>query len=165
MVSQKTRALILCAVFIALSVVGASIKVPSPTGTVAFDSAPGFIAALLLGPSYGALTAALGHIFTSWNTGFPLTLPVHLVIAAEMAFFAFVFAALGKRNLPLAAIVTSALNGIVAPASMMLFGFGVAFFLSMVLPLTVASALNALAATFIYSAVKRAGVMDHADKK
>ncbi|RLG11243.1 MAG: alpha-ribazole transporter, partial [Thaumarchaeota archaeon] len=46
------------AIFIALSVVGAFIKFPSPTGTVAMDSCPGFFSALTWGYIEGAIVIA-----------------------------------------------------------------------------------------------------------
>lgn len=154
MVNQKTKNLVLTAMFIALSAAGAAVKVPSPTGTVAFDSAPGYLAALLMGPSYGAITAALGHLFTSLFAGFPLSLPVHLVIAAEMAVFAAVYGMIKRLNLVLAVIIAMLLNGILAPASFIpLPQFGMGFFTSMVIPLVVASATNAVASAFIYKTI------------
>lgn len=157
MQNQKIKNLTLMAMFIALSAVGANIRVPSPTGTVAFDSAPGFLAALLLGPAHGAAAAALGHLFTSLFAGFPLTIPLHLVIAVEMAIFAAVFSALKRFNLPLAVITTSLLNGIIAPASFIpLPQFGLAFFTAMLIPLIVASALNVACAAAIYKIITTA---------
>ncbi|MCL6559066.1 MAG: ECF transporter S component, partial [Firmicutes bacterium] len=136
------------------SAVGAAIKVPSPTGTVAFDSAPGYTAALLLGTGYGAATAALGHLFTSMFAGFPLSLPLHLLVAAEMAVFAAVYSILNKINLPLAVIVTSLLNGIAAPATFIPFpNFGIGFFTAMLIPLLVGSSANIIASALIYKAL------------
>ncbi|TYP58810.1 ECF transporter S component [Thermosediminibacter litoriperuensis] len=163
MIGQKTKDLTLTAMFIALSFVGAGIKVPSPTGTVAFDSAPGYMAALFLGPGYGALTAALGHLFTSMSAGFPLSLPLHLLIAAEMAFFAWVFGLTAKRSLILAVVAASLMNGILAPASFILIpGFGPGFFTAMVFPLVVASALNVAASALLYRYIQRTKGEDHA---
>ncbi|HHW03965.1 MAG TPA: ECF transporter S component [Thermoanaerobacterales bacterium] len=154
MANQKTKNLVLAALFVALSAAGAAIKVPSPTGTVAFDSAPGYLAALLLGPGYGAMTAALGHLFTSLSAGFPLSLPVHLIIAVEMAAFASIYGILKRFNLLLAVILTSLLNGILAPASFIpLPQFGTGFFTAMVIPLMVASAANVAVSFLIYKAV------------
>jgi len=76
------------AIFIALSYVGALIKIPSPTGTVAMDSCPGYFSALAWGYAEGAIVIALGHIFTAATVGFPLGIPMHLLIAAEMAIWA-----------------------------------------------------------------------------
>ncbi|MDN5331273.1 MAG: hypothetical protein PWP45_498 [Tepidanaerobacteraceae bacterium] len=166
MTNQKIKVLILTALFIALSFIGAGIKVPSPTGTVAFDSAPGYMAALFLGPTYGGLTSSLGHIITSMSAGFPLSLPIHLLIAAEMAFFALVFGLVAKKSLTFAVIITIFLNGILAPASLLFFpGFGTGFFAAMVLPLTVASALNVSIAALIYTLIKRAKGENYVLKK
>ncbi|WP_422447920.1 ECF transporter S component [Thermoanaerobacterium sp. DL9XJH110] len=151
---QKTKNLVLTGMFIALSAAGAAIKLPSPTGTVAFDSAPGFLAALFLGPGYGAVTAALGHLFTGFLAGFPLTLPLHLIIALEMAVFAWVYGRLKRFSLPLAVVAATLLNGIVAPASFIplpQFGFG--FFAAMVIPLLSASFANVALAALVYRAV------------
>ncbi|MGA3406539.1 MAG: ECF transporter S component, partial [Candidatus Bathyarchaeia archaeon] len=48
-----------------LSVVGSFIHLPGPVQTVAFDSAPGFFAALLYGPLDGAAVCGLGHLATA----------------------------------------------------------------------------------------------------
>lgn len=76
-----TRNLVLMALFIALSFVGAQLKIFS---TIAFDSLPAFLATLLMGPVYGAIIAVIGHLLTALTSGFPMTLPVHLVIAVGM---------------------------------------------------------------------------------
>ena len=78
----NTKTLVLTALFIALSLVGSNIKI---FGSIAFDSLPGFLAALLLGPAYGAAIGFLGHVFSAMTSGFPLSVPLHLVIAATMA--------------------------------------------------------------------------------
>jgi len=78
----STKNLVIVALFIALSFVGSYLKL---FGTIAFDSLPGFLAALLLGPVYGAAIGFLGHLFTALTSGFPLSVPLHLVIAASMA--------------------------------------------------------------------------------
>ena len=68
----QVRRMVLMAMFIALSVVGAMLKIPSPTGTVAFDSAPGFLGAALLGWREGFIIALLGHLVSGYSAGFPL---------------------------------------------------------------------------------------------
>lgn len=154
MAPVRTRNLALMGLFIALSAAGAAVKVPSPTGTVAFDSAPGFLAALLLGPGYGALAAALGHLFSSLFAGFPLTVPIHLFIALEMAAFAAAYGALKKYNLPVATVVTAALNGVVGPVLLIpLPHFGLPFFFAMLAPLLVTSAANVLTAAVLYKSL------------
>ena len=97
-----TKKLVIAAFFIALSLVGSYIKI---FGTIAFDSLPGFLAALLLGPVYGAVIGFFGHIFTALTSGFPFSVPMHIVIAATMAItmfgFGFTYKALIDR-LPMA---------------------------------------------------------------
>ena len=78
----NTKTLVIVALFVALSFVGAQIRI---FGTIAFDSLAGFLAALLLGPVYGAAIGFLGHLFTAMTAGFPLSVPLHLVIAGTMA--------------------------------------------------------------------------------
>ena len=81
-VKASSKTLAVMALFIALSFVGSHVKI---FGTVAFDSLPGFVAALLLGPAYGAAIGFLGHLCTALTSGFPLSLPMHLVVASTMA--------------------------------------------------------------------------------
>jgi uncharacterized membrane protein len=71
-------------VFSALSVIGSFIHPPSPIQTVAFDSSPGFFAALYFGALDGASVSGIGHIVTSIINGFPLGI-LHLPIALGMA--------------------------------------------------------------------------------
>lgn len=154
MISQKTKMFTLMGLFIALSAVGAFIKVPSPTGTVALDSAPGFVAALLLGPGPGAFVAAMGHLLTSLFAGFPMTLPIHIIVALEMAVFAAIYGHMGKGNLVAAVIIVSLLNGVIAPATFIpMPQFGLAFFTAMLVPLLVASAANVIVSALVYKAI------------
>ena len=78
----NTKTLVVMALLIALSFVGSYLRI---FGTIAFDSLPGFLAALLLGPFHGAAIGFLGHFFTALNMGFPLSFPLHMVIAVTMA--------------------------------------------------------------------------------
>lgn len=59
---MKLRNLILTALFVALSFVGANMKI---VGSIAFDSMPGFLGALILGPLYGAAIGSIGHFLTA----------------------------------------------------------------------------------------------------
>ena len=72
-------------ILIALCVVGALIKIPSPTGSVALDAAPAFLAAFAFTLPEAALVAVLGHLVSAATAGFPLSLPVHAIIAITMA--------------------------------------------------------------------------------
>ena len=79
---NSTKKLVLAALFVALSFVGANIKVMS---SIAFDSLPAFLGTLVLGGGWGAAIGAVGHLLTALTSGFPYTLPAHLVIAVMMA--------------------------------------------------------------------------------
>ncbi len=72
------------AIFTALSAVGSLIKIPSPLGSLAFDSSPGFFVALFFGPFEGAFVSGLGHFATAAVSGFPLGV-LHVPIAIGMA--------------------------------------------------------------------------------
>lgn len=71
-------------IFSALCVIGSFIHPPSPIQTVAFDSAPGFFAALYFGAIDGFLVTGIGHVITSIVNGLPLGI-LHLPIALGMA--------------------------------------------------------------------------------
>jgi uncharacterized membrane protein len=80
----RTYRLARISVFSALSVIGSFIHPPSPIQTVAFDSAPGFFAALYFGALDGGCVSGIGHVVTSIINGFPLGV-LHLPIALGMA--------------------------------------------------------------------------------
>ncbi len=149
---MKTRKIILIALFCGLCYAGANIKI---AGSIAFDSTPAFLCAMLMGGLPGAVAGALGHLFSALLSGFPLTLPLHLVIAAEMGLICLVTGVLVKRSgwpIWLAAIVALVLNGVAAPAILIVWpGMGLSVALAMFLPLLLASAANAaLAAVLAY---------------
>lgn len=145
---------------IALSAIGAMIKMQ---GTIAFDSMPGYFAALFISPTAGAFVAILGHILTSFTSGFPLTLPMHLIIALEMGLFALIFGWMGKKGTGiLATIVAAILNGpvatLMAAYTAKLLGLpfnGMTMFNALVIPLTIASTANIVLALVIYKIMKR----------
>lgn len=78
----RTRRLALYGLLVALTVIGANVKV---MGSVAFDAAPAFLGTLLLGPVGGAVLGAVGHFVSAALAGFPFSVPVHLVVAVLMA--------------------------------------------------------------------------------
>lgn len=142
---------------IGLSFVGSLIKIPSLLGTPAMDSLPGYFAAAALSVQEGAVIASLGHLATATGAGFPLGLPVHLLIAVMMAAAAAVFGSIARRGRPpAAALAAVAVNGIAAPAVLsFLPGFGPGFFAAVVPALLVAAALNVGAATLLYLGYRR----------
>lgn len=146
----NTKNLAIIAMLIALSYIGSLIKI---FNTVAFDSMPGYFAALYLGGWQGAIVISLGHILTSITSGFPLSLPIHLIIAAMMAVCALIFRyTYRKLNIYIAVLAATILNGpIFALLFVPIFGWG--FFTSMVIPLTLASLGNTVLAALIYKGI------------
>lgn len=149
----------LCAMFIALSVAGAFIK---PFGnSIAFDSLPAFLAASVMGPFFGAIVGLFGHIISAALSGFALTLPIHIIIAIEMAIVMSVYGFMAqKTNIIVSGIVAVLLNGVAATAVFILVpGMGIPFFMAMVLPLTLISAINVTLAVLVHMALKKSGVL------
>jgi uncharacterized membrane protein len=155
---NQLKKIVTMSLFISLCFVGAFIKIPSPTGTVAFDSMPGFIAASILGAGPGAVIGFAGHLLTAANSGFPLTLPVHLFVAVQMAAIMGMYGLIFRKiNRILAVAVAIILNGVVAPGLLMLIpGYGAAFFTAMVLPLSVGSLMNVILAFLVFNALEKA---------
>ena len=141
----------LCGVFIGLSVAGAFIK---PFGnSIAFDSLPAFLAASMLGPFAGALTGLLGHLISSAIVGFPFTLPIHLIVAVEMAVVMVIYAFLARKiNIVVSAAIAIILNGVAATALLIPI-LGKPFFFAMVGPLTLVAAINVVLAVLIHRAL------------
>lgn len=110
---MKTRKLTLMSLFIALSFLGANIKIMQ---TIAFDSMPAFLGALILGPICGAVIGAVGHFLTAFTSGFPFGFPVHLIIMVNMALtmyaYGLTYKAFSKKNKYIATFI-SGLVGVV----------------------------------------------------
>lgn len=151
---KDIKTLTMVAMLVALSAVGALIKV---FNTVAFDSMPGYFGALYLGGWYGAMVISLGHLLTAITSGFPLGITVHIYISIQMAVYAYLFRFFYQRfNIYIAVIVGTILNG---PISALLFApiFGWGFFIGWSLPLTVASFINIFLASLIYKGILKIG--------
>lgn len=144
------------AVFVALSAVGSLVKIPSPLGTVAFDSAPGFFVGIAFGGVPGAIVALIGHLITAAMTGFPLTLPMHLIIAVGMGLCAWAFGVLGRRGnvgLVIGFVVAAVLNSFVLGLIVLPIG-GVAMYTGMSISLLVGAIANLAVATIAYLALR-----------
>lgn len=100
-------------IFTALSFVLSFVKFPSPFGSIALDSMPGFLLAII-NPLYGGITAFLGHIFTSWNSGFYFQF-YHIALAIAMFFIAYIFGKIYKKSKIIAIITATILNGVLMP--------------------------------------------------
>jgi len=153
---MKTRKMILIALFCAMAYVGANLKI---AGSIAFDSSPAFLCAMLMGGLPGAVAGTLGHMFSAMLSGFPLTLPLHIVIGVEMGLICFVTGILVKKSgwpIWLAAIVTLVLNAFVSPAILIIWpGFGLSAALAIFVPLLLASAANVILAAALAYLLKK----------
>ena len=87
----------LISLFIALSVAGASIKIPAIVSSVALDMVPALLAGVILGGGPGALIALLGHLLSAFIGGMPLS-PFHFMIAVEMALLVWLFAIVYRKG-------------------------------------------------------------------
>jgi len=145
---MNIRKICLLALMIALSAVGASIKIPAVVDSVALDVLPALLAAALLGVGAGAITGALGHLLSALIGGFPLG-PLHLVIAVEMAVLVWIFGICYKHNKKiLAGLIFVAGNAFVAPIPFIfLMNFG--FYTAIVPSLLIGSALNTVLALIL----------------
>jgi uncharacterized membrane protein len=117
---MKTKKLVITALFIALSFIGANIKIMD---TIAFDAMPGFLGVLLFGPVYGAFIGAIGHFLTALTSGFPMTIPVHLIIMVGMAVtmlaFGHVYKYFSAKNYG-AAVILSLIVGVIINGPLLL---------------------------------------------
>ena len=150
------------AVFIALAAVGSLIKFPSGVGTIALDSAPGYLVALGFSGWMGAVCAGVGHLLSAGLTGFPLSLPVHSAIAIGMAVSAWLispFRRCGKFGWVMGCIAaviwtTFILNLIMVPIA------GWAAYVANLLPLLVASIINVTIAACAWLVLRGTHLLD-----
>ena len=145
---------------VALSFVGSYIKIPSPLQSIALDSMPAFLAGLVLGGIEGGFVAFIGHMLTAGNSGFPLSLPIHILVAVMMVMTVLLFnLAYKKVNIYVAGAVGIVVNGIGAPLVMaFLPQFGWGFFVGIVPFLLLASAVNVVAAILVFKYLKKSKI-------
>ncbi|OZU87322.1 ECF transporter S component [Virgibacillus indicus] len=148
---MNVRKMSLLTLFIALSVIGASIKIPAIIGSVALDVFPALLAAAFFGAGAGAMVGALGHLLSALIGGMPLG-ALHIIIALEMALLVSLFAVLyrkGKKHL--ACILFLLGNAFIAPIPF-IFLFDIAFYIALLPSLFLGSLLNTIIA---YVAIPR----------
>lgn len=144
--------LVKIALLTSLSVIGSYLKFPGPVGSIALDSLPGFLGAILIGAKGGGLILFLGHLLSALNSGFPLGF-IHLLIAFIMGGCGFAFSYLLQKNLYFAVLITTFLNGVAASA-VLIPVFGVSFFYLTAPVLTTASFVNIVLALIIAKLIK-----------
>jgi len=151
---MSVRKMSLLALFIALSVIGAAIKVPAIIGSVALDAFPALLAAAFFGAGPGAVVGALGHMLSAIIGGMSLG-PLHFIIAIEMALLVALFTVFyrkGKRWI--AGIVFVIGNAFLAPVPF-IFLFDLAFYVALLPSLFVGSLLNTVIAMVVIPSLSK----------
>ncbi|ADL12300.1 ECF transporter S component [Acetohalobium arabaticum] len=149
----QARNLVKMALFTALSGIGAWLTFPSPIGTVALDSAPGYFLGLMAGGWQGAIVLCLGHLLSAVKMGFPLG-PIHLLVGILMGGCGLAVSYLYQRvNVVITIIVGSLLNGVVVNACLIPL-LGIGFFAGMTPILLLASVVNIILAVLLYRLLK-----------
>jgi hypothetical protein len=155
----NTRKVVSLALLIGMSAILSNIKIFE---TISFDSFPAFFAAMFISPIGGAIVASLGHLFTAFTSGFPLTVPIHLFVMLDMFVIVYLFGKIFKKANPIfAMLIAVILNG---PISAIISGWVVhmvvggmsasKFFLMMVIPLTLATLVNVVLAYLVFKVMK-----------
>lgn len=69
------------AILIALSGVGAFVKIPTPTGDMGIDSAPGYFAAMVKKWDWkeAQIIGFFARLLAAWVVGFPLGIPIQIL--------------------------------------------------------------------------------------
>ncbi|MBN4074624.1 MAG: ECF transporter S component [Alkaliphilus sp.] len=154
---MKTKQLVLTAILIATSFLGAYINFPGTT--IALDSMPAFFAALMINPFIGLVVGVFGHFFTALLRGFPMSLPVHLMIMLGMAITMLAFGytykmlkATQKIKLAVATVVGVLFN---APVSLLLVSFIIGWGIFAMLPILLMGAfVNIFIAIILFQLLK-----------
>ena len=140
---MNIRKITLLAIFIALSVVGASIKIPAVVTSVALDAFPALLAAAFFGPLAGGIVGGLGHMLSAVIGGMMMG-PLHLLVALEMFVLVFLFGIFyrqGQRYI--AGIVFFIGNAFIAPIPF-IFLFSVTFYTALLPSLIIGSLINTI---------------------
>jgi riboflavin transporter FmnP len=145
---KNVKKISLIALFIALSVAGASIKIPAIISSVALDMVPALLAGVIVGSQFGAVIAFLGHLLSALIGGMPLG-PFHFIIALEMAVLVWLFAIIyGKKKRITASTVFIVGNTVLAPLPF-LFMMGSGFYIGMLPSLFVGAIINTILALIV----------------
>jgi uncharacterized membrane protein len=138
----------LISLFIALSVAGASIKIPAIVSSVALDMVPALLGGVMFGSIPGAIIAFVAHLLSALLGGMPLG-PFHLLIGLEMAVLVWLFAIFYKKGMRwLASILFIVGNTLVAPLPF-LFLMGMGFYLGMLPSLFIGALINTVIALLL----------------
>jgi uncharacterized membrane protein len=154
-----TQAAIIIGIFSALAAAGGLIKIPSPVGSIAFDSAPGYFVAAFYGPGLGAVVGLIGHLASAAVAGMPLG-PLHLIVAIVMLAWCYLFGAVSRAGRSVWWVIAGAAvavlgNGVVTPFLLVPFGLSMNVAIAILPFLVAASALNILVAAIAAWSIAR----------
>ncbi|MDF1616647.1 ECF transporter S component [Petrocella sp. FN5] len=154
-----TKELVTTGLMIAMAAVLAQFPI---YGSIAFDALPAFLTAVMMGPVLGGLVGFIAHLLVAMFTGFPFSLPLHLLIAVLMFVSCFIYGKVRKsHNRYLAMALGIVMNGPVSLALISIFAkilgmpfSGIMMFSALLLPLLVGAMVNILVADVVYGVIK-----------
>jgi uncharacterized membrane protein len=163
--NQLLRSLVTVALFTVLAAALGLVKIPSPVGSIALDSAPGYFAAAYFHPIIGGLVGAFGHLASASTGGFPLG-PLHVFIAVQMFVWSSLFGLIARTGRGVwpqvaAGLVAISLNGWVGPFLLIYSPVGPIskeLFYVLLPFLIAASAVNVVLAAIAYRLLLRAPI-------
>src|SRR5699024_7290692 len=133
------------ALFIALSVIGGLITLPSPVGSIALDSFPALIAAVWIGNNSGAIVGTVCHLLSALLGGFVLLL-YHSMIDISIVIIVCIFGQLYQSFKPIIPNTIFIINiGFIMPLPF-IFIMEFPFFLGILPSLVTATVLNLIIA-------------------
>ena len=150
-------------IFIALSAVGAFVKIPGPLGSIALDSFPGYLSELLFGYIDGGVIIGLGHIISASIVGFPLGvlhlfIAIFMFVAGSLYRFTYIYFPIKFKNMNLisATVLAATFNGFGGLVFSPILGWQ---FSIMITPfLMLASYVNVLLASIIYKQIEKTNI-------
>jgi uncharacterized membrane protein len=129
-------------------------------GSVALDAFPAFFGALALGPVAGVFLGLFGHLMSALLSGFPLTLPVHLIIGLCMMITMAVYGWIRRGNratdwkfIILSDVVAYVLN--VPLELLLLYPIMKQLVFAYFGPLTIAAIVNIILAEIVFLVLKK----------
>lgn len=145
---MNAKKISLFGIFLALAVVGASIKIPAVIASVALDMVPALIGAVVLGGRAGGCIAFFGHLLSALIGGMPLG-PFHVLIAFEMAVLVWVFGYFYRKGKRMLGGVLFVVGNTFLASLPFLFIIGTGFYVGMIPSLCIGSLLNTILAILL----------------
>ncbi|VDN46561.1 ECF transporter S component [Petrocella atlantisensis] len=155
----RTKDLVTTGLMIAMAAVLAQFPI---YGSIAFDALPAFLTAVMIGPALGGIVGSIAHLLVAMFTGFPLTLPLHLLIAVMMFVSCFIYGKVRQDyNRYLAIALGIIINGPVSLGFISIFAkvlgmpfSGMVMFTTLLLPLLIGATINIVVADMVYGIIK-----------